>query len=96
VPTIQNKIKISQKNIAELRALLGNVPDVRTAAGKRHNITSILVMAIYATLCGARSTYAITDWLKACSQDTLKLFRTRCTVINANNNFAKQSILLLS
>jgi len=77
VPTIQNKIKISQKNIDELRALLGNVPDVRTAAGKRHNITSILVMAIYATLCGARSTYAITDWLKACPQDTLKLFRTR-------------------
>ena len=74
---MQYNIPFSQKNLDALHDILLKLPDFRTKAGKRHQLLSILSMAICATLCGARSYIAIAEWATACTQNQLKRFRAR-------------------
>ncbi len=41
---------------------LSKVPDPRNLRGRRHPLSAILAMSVCATLCGARSLYAIAQW----------------------------------
>lgn len=50
------------KRIASLREALTEIADFRQASGKRYDLTSILLLACVAMMCGARSEQAIADW----------------------------------
>ena len=58
---------------ARLRAL----PDVRKARGIRHELTSILAVAIGAVVCGARSFVAIGEWSAQLSPEMRRRLRCR-------------------
>ncbi|MGH2387199.1 MAG: ISAs1 family transposase [Chloroflexota bacterium] len=42
--------------------VIGTIPDVRQARGKRHPLAGVLALACAATLCGARSYSAMAEW----------------------------------
>ena len=42
--------------------VIGSVPDVRRARGKRHPLAGVLALACAATLCGARNYSAMAEW----------------------------------
>ena len=75
--SMQYKIPFPQKYLDELRQLILRLPDFRTAAGKRHDLATILSITICATLCGARSYLAIAEWAARCSQSMLRRLRAR-------------------
>jgi hypothetical protein len=54
-----------------LFAVLCAIPDPRKARGIRHKIQSILVVAVCATLAGAKSFIAIAEWAAEQSRETL-------------------------
>lgn len=74
---MQYKIPFPHECLDELRQLILRLPDFRTAAGKRHDLATILSITICATLCGARSYLAIAEWASRCSQSMLRRFRAR-------------------
>ena len=45
-----------------LRDALDQVPDPRSRLGRRHSLGAILVLAVGAMLCRAKSLYAISQW----------------------------------
>lgn len=75
--SMQYKIPFPHECLDELRKLILGLPDFRTAAGKRHQLATILSITICATLCGARSYLAIAEWAARCSQSMLNRLRTR-------------------
>ncbi|HYE72785.1 MAG TPA: ISAs1 family transposase [Blastocatellia bacterium] len=50
------------KRIPPLREALAEIADFRQASGRRYELTSILLLACVAMMCGARSEQAIADW----------------------------------
>jgi hypothetical protein len=54
-----------------LLARLGRVPDHRKRRGVRHQLASVLAIAACATLSGARSVAAISEWAADAPQDVL-------------------------
>jgi hypothetical protein len=67
--------KMTRKRIDEKEGLLDYlkaVPDPRHARGIRHSQRSVLAVAICALLSGARSFVAMGEWVRGCSQATLK------------------------
>ncbi len=48
--------------VESLAEALNTVPDPRHTRGKRHNLGSILCLAVCAMLCGAQSQYAVAQW----------------------------------
>ena len=75
--SMQYKIPFPHECLDELRQLILGLPDFRTAAGKRHQLATLLSIVICATLCGARSYLAIAEWASRCSQSMLRRFRAR-------------------
>ncbi len=75
--SMQYKIPFPHECLDELRQLIIGLPDFRTAAGKRHNLATLLSITICATLCGARSYLAVAEWGARCSQSMLSRFRAR-------------------
>lgn len=75
--SMQYKIPFPHECLDELRQLILGLPDFRTAAGKRHQLATLLSIVICATLCGARSYLAIAEWAARCSQSMLSRFRAR-------------------
>ena len=75
--SMQYKIPFPHEYLDELRQLILRLPDFRTAAGKRHQLATILSITICATLCGARSYLAIAEWAGRCSQSMLNRLRAR-------------------
>ncbi|MEU9377801.1 transposase family protein [Streptomyces sp. NPDC048255] len=60
----------------------GPPPDAsrpRARRGRRHALTSVLLVAACAVLAGARSCLAIAQWARAAPQDTLSRLDVRCT-----------------
>lgn len=51
-----------EKGHPSLVEALASIEDPRMARGKRHPLTSILALAVAATLCGADTYQAIADW----------------------------------
>ncbi len=74
---MQYKIPFPHECLDELRQIIVGLPDFRTAAGKRHQLATILSITICATLCGARSYLAIAEWAARCSQSMLRKLRAR-------------------
>lgn len=50
------------KRIPPLREALAEIQDFRQASGKRYELTSLLLLACVAMMCGASSEQAIADW----------------------------------
>ncbi len=75
--SMQYKIPFSYECLDELHKLILALPDFRTAAGKRHQLATIVSITICATLCGARSFLAVAEWGTRCSQSMLRRFRAR-------------------
>ena len=75
--SMQYKIPFSYEQLDELRQIIVGLPDFRTASGKRHDLATIISITICATLCGARSYIAISEWAARCSQSMLRRFRAR-------------------
>lgn len=50
------------KQIPPLREALAEIADFRQASGKRYELTSLLLLACVAMMCGASSEQAIADW----------------------------------
>jgi Transposase DDE domain. len=75
--SMQYKIPFPHECLDELRQLILGLPDFRTAAGKRHQLATLLSIVICATLCGARSYLAIAEWAARCSQSMLSRLRAR-------------------
>lgn len=75
--SMQYTIPFPPERLDELRQLLLGLPDFRTATGKRHQLVTIVSIAICATLCGARSYLAIAEWAARCTQSMLRRFRAR-------------------
>ena len=55
-----------------LLAVFREVPDPRGGQGRRHPLPAILTLAVLAMLCGARSLYAIFQWGRTLSPDTVR------------------------
>jgi predicted transposase YbfD/YdcC len=60
-----------------LVAALSEVPDPRDARGIRHQLPTVLGLALAAVLAGSVSVYAIGQWIAGCSQKTLHAFGAR-------------------
>ena len=56
---------------------LSEVPDPRDARGIRHQLPTVLGLALAAVLAGSGSVYAIGQWIAGCSQKTLRAFGAR-------------------
>ena len=56
---------------------LSEVADPRDARGIRHQLPTVLGLALAAVLAGSVSVYAIGQWIAGCSQKTLKVFGAR-------------------
>ena len=54
-----------------LMDLLQTIVDPRKPRGVRHPVTTVVAIAIYAALCGARSFTAIAEWAQTLSQEAL-------------------------
>ncbi len=75
--SMQYKLPFHYECLDELHKLILGLPDFRTAAGKRHQLATILSITICATLCGARSFLAVAEWASRCSKSMLRRFRDR-------------------
>jgi predicted transposase YbfD/YdcC len=60
-----------------LVAALSEVPDPRDARGIRHQLPTVVGLALAAVLAGSVSVYAIGQWIAGCSQRTLRAFGAR-------------------
>jgi predicted transposase YbfD/YdcC len=56
---------------------LSGVADPRDARGIRHQLPTVVGLALAAVLAGSVSVYAIGQWIAGCSQKTLKVFGAR-------------------
>lgn len=63
------------KTHIEILAAFAELPDVRQASGKRHQMTLCLALFTLAVTAGNRGFLAIGDWLKSYRQDLLDLFK---------------------
>ena len=52
-----------------LRAALEQLSDVRRGQGLAHPLGGVLALAICALLCGARSQYAVSQWVQECGPE---------------------------
>lgn len=59
----------------EILDAFAELPDVRQASGKRHQMTLCLALFTLAVAAGNRGFLAIGDWLKSYRQDLLDLFK---------------------
>jgi len=59
----------------EILAVFADLPDVRQASGKRHQMTLCLALFTLAVTAGNRGFLAIGDWLNSYRQDLLELFQ---------------------
>lgn len=57
---------------ASLLAALAQVPDPRARRGRRHPLAAILALAVAAMLADARSLYAIAQWGRTQSAETVR------------------------
>jgi predicted transposase YbfD/YdcC len=57
--------------------VLSEVSDPRDARGIRHQVPTVVGLALAAVLAGSVSVYAIGQWIAGCSQRTLKAFGAR-------------------
>jgi predicted transposase YbfD/YdcC len=60
-----------------LVAALSEIPDPRDARGIRHQLPTVVGLALAAVLAGSRSVCAIGQWIAGSSQKTLKAFGAR-------------------
>jgi hypothetical protein len=68
---------LSDEDADSLVRRLQALPDVRTPAGRRHNLASMLALAICAVISGARGSNAIAEWGQRATQPMLRRLRCR-------------------
>lgn len=70
-------IPFSKHDLDALQCTISQLPDIRQARGKRHQLESMIMMAICAITSGARSYAAIGEWAGRCTQNQLKRLGAR-------------------
>jgi predicted transposase YbfD/YdcC len=70
-------VRLGRNGQESLVAALSEVPDPRDARGIRHQLPTVLGLALAAVLAGSVSVYAIGQWIAGCSQKTLRAFGAR-------------------
>lgn len=74
------KMKLTSHQMQTLSDFFTNIPDSRRAQGRRHRLTTVLAIAVGATLCGMRGYKAISDWAKRLGSKARKRFC--CRLVN--------------
>lgn len=77
--TGEPKMQISANNMRSLLDFFKDISDPRRAAGRRHQLSTILAIATAATLCGMRGYKAISDWADSLGQKARERFHCRHT-----------------
>jgi len=73
----RTKIMLSSEHMEALPCFFSDIPDPRREQGRRHSLVSVISIAIAATLCGAKSYSAISEWAQNLGQKGLARFRCR-------------------
>ncbi len=68
---------LSSEHMQALPDFFSDIPDPRRGQGLRHSLQSVISIAIAATLCGAKSYSAISEWAQNLGQKGLARFRCR-------------------
>lgn len=76
-PAVANLNALKLEGQGGLFARLRELPEVRKARGIRHELVSILAIAVAAVVCGARSFVAIGEWSEDLSQSMRRRFHCR-------------------
>lgn len=76
-PALANLNALKFEGRGGLFARLRELPEMRKARGIRHDLVSILAVAIAAVVCGARSFVAIGEWSDDLSQSMRRRFHCR-------------------
>jgi len=71
------KIMLSPEHMQALPDFFSDIPDPRRGQGLRHSLQSVIAITIAATLCGAKSYSAISEWAQNLGQKGLARFRCR-------------------
>ncbi len=71
------KIMLSAQQTRTLPSFFADIPDPRTAAGRRHRLGTVLSIAAAATLCGMRGYKAISGWANDLGQKARERFECR-------------------
>lgn len=77
LPTGDQPVGLGATERGCLLQCLAAVDDPRDRRGRRHELTAVLGMAVAAVLAGARSCYAIGQWVADAGQRTLKTLGAR-------------------
>ena len=75
-PSMQS-VKVTPKQMEDLRQRLQALPDARHPRGKRHHLATVLTIAMAAVLAGSRGYTAIAEWAARLTQPQLKRLRAR-------------------
>jgi len=70
-------ISMNEMPVERLVDIISRITDPRKRRGIRHQLVSILSIAVCAVLCGARSFIGIGEWAKGLSKEALKRFGCR-------------------
>ena len=71
------KIMLSAHQMQSLPDFFKEISDPRRAQGRRHRLSTVLAIAVGATLCGMRGYLAIADWAKGLGQKARQRFGCR-------------------
>lgn len=73
-------MKLRAQHMQDLPSFFAPIPDPRRPQGRRHRLSTILALAVGATLCGMRGYQAFFDWAQSLSQKARERFG--CSYVN--------------
>ena len=75
----KQEVELRDTEINSLREALEKVPDYRKAKGQRYPLIALIVMMIYAALCGKYESVDIEDYCESHKDDFAKMFDIKST-----------------